>query len=114
MFNALAWEVTTMTDTMTKSRDGKVNWGLVKAASEARKARAATPQAIDERSGADNLWLTARQTAKLLGKSTRTLSRWEADPEVGLPPPARIKGWRYYNFNKLKAFMERRTTGKDR
>jgi hypothetical protein len=108
-----------MSDTMTKPRDGKVDWELVqaasKAASKARKTSAATPQIdeeSDEESGVEDVWLTARKTAERLGKSVRTLNRWLDDPDIGLPPPMIVKGWRYFSLAKLKKFERRRTIGK--
>jgi hypothetical protein len=105
-----------MTDTITKARDGKVDWELVqaasKAASQARKTKAATPQTIDQESGAEDVRLTARKTCERFGKSTRTLNRWLDDPDLGFPRPMRIKGRRYFSLAELKKWERRRTIGK--
>jgi hypothetical protein len=101
-----------MTDTMTKPRDGKVDWELVKAASRARKNSSAAPQNISEESDAEDLLLTARKTSKRYNKSVRTINRWLDDPDMGFPRPMVVKGWRYFSLAELKKWERRHTIGK--
>ena len=44
--------------------------------------------------------------AKLIGVTTRTLRRWDEDPEVGLPPPRIIKGRIYRDRDEVIAFLK--------
>jgi hypothetical protein len=46
--------------------------------------------------------------AQLLNICTKTIRRWEADPDLGFPPAIEIKGRRYRDTHKFQDFLAAR------
>jgi hypothetical protein len=51
-----------------------------------------------------------RETAQQFGKTTRTLERWERDPELGFPKAIKINGMKYDAVRKLQQWKRDRET----
>jgi hypothetical protein len=48
------------------------------------------------------------KTSKRYGVCTRTLDRWDDQPELGFPPPVWINGRKYRDTDRLDAFDQAR------
>lgn len=48
------------------------------------------------------------QVAKDLGRSLRTLARWDEDPKLNFPKPVPIKGRKYRRADELAAWLKAR------
>jgi hypothetical protein len=46
-----------------------------------------------------------RETAQQFGKTTRTLERWERDPELNFPQAITINGLKYDRVRQLQQWM---------
>lgn len=51
-------------------------------------------------------YLNATQLCERLGVTKVTLHRWQNNPDVGLPTPARINGIRFYPVSEIDAWIE--------
>jgi hypothetical protein len=49
-----------------------------------------------------------RETARQVGKTVRTLERWERDPELGFPKAIKINGLKYDIVRKLQQWKRHR------
>jgi hypothetical protein len=50
-------------------------------------------------------WQPRRDTLKQIGRSARTVERWERDPKLNFPKPVKVKGRKLDQVNKVKRFM---------
>jgi hypothetical protein len=57
---------------------------------------------------ADDIMFTNPMLARRYNVSDRTISRWEDDPKVDLPPPLIINGRRYRPLSTLQIWERRR------
>jgi predicted DNA-binding transcriptional regulator AlpA len=48
------------------------------------------------------------QVAKDLGRSLRTLARWDEDPKLNFPKPIPIKGRKYRDADELASWLRER------
>jgi predicted DNA-binding transcriptional regulator AlpA len=48
------------------------------------------------------------QVARELGRSLRTLARWDEDPKLNFPKPVPIKGRKYRRADELAAWLASR------
>jgi predicted DNA-binding transcriptional regulator AlpA len=56
-------------------------------------------------------WITNKQTARLLGVSTRTVFSWSADKTLGFPSPCRINNRRYFSRAEIETWRASRRIG---
>jgi hypothetical protein len=61
---------------------------------------------------ADDAVQPRRKTAKQLGVCTRTITRWEQNPQLGFPPCALINGRKYDRVADVLRWVFARAAGK--
>jgi predicted DNA-binding transcriptional regulator AlpA len=53
-------------------------------------------------------WINNKQTARLLGVSTRTVFSWSADKSLKFPSPCRINNRRYFSRAEIEVWRASR------
>jgi predicted DNA-binding transcriptional regulator AlpA len=56
-------------------------------------------------------WINNKQTARLLGVTTRTVFSWSADKILNFPSPCRINNRRYFSRAEIEAWRTSRRIG---
>lgn len=57
-------------------------------------------------------YLPQKQVTSRYRRSSKTLSRWSDDPEVGFPKPIKIRGYKYFDEAELIDWeLRRRSAG---
>ncbi len=53
-------------------------------------------------------WIPKKTVAAIFNKTTRTISRWVKDPDLGFPQPADINGFKYFSEEQIEQFQASR------